>query len=323
MRYQSQEALEKHIESAFPDHYSSCYLLLVPSDYERRALAKTISHKIKKSYRYLSGEKLEANQVLEASYPDLFGEAPFCFVDEVEKMGKKEWTALMESLPLPGLLLLGGRTKVPLSKTFEKEGVILDLTDEKPWDKEKRMLQFVKKRVSQEGKSFMPEALTLFFENQNKSDMALLEREVEKLFAYVGEKKTLETADVEAISLESREETLWQIAEEIVFGEKPYMPKEEIDPFALFALLRSQLEIGAKIASMTESKLPKEEWGQFLPKMWPKALEKKARIAEKLGSCYFLKRLKDLFEVEMLSRSGSGKPLALFSSFCLRSFYGR
>ncbi|MBI3901220.1 MAG: hypothetical protein HY324_03595 [Chlamydiia bacterium] len=197
--------------------------------------------------------------------------------------------------------------------SFEKDGVVLDLSDEKPWDKEKRLTEELIKKGLLEKKKIAPEAIALLFERVGK-ELAFLDSELDKLIAYVGERDLILGQDVLAITAETATRTLWSFAEEMIWEKK--MDAEIPFPFsALAAPLRSQLHIGRTILSLCSTSVPTESWSLYLPKMWPKTLEKRTRQAQALGVEYFDKGLRHLFDLELLARSGQDHEEALLFLF--------
>lgn len=305
MRFSSTRSFQKHLSTAAPDHLCHCYLVIAFDDYERNKILKGIVP----CGVFFSGAEVSGSQILEALSPTLFGSEPAVLVDEVEKLDKKEQQMLAAHLPAAGYLLLGARKKIPLASAVEKEGVILDLSEEKPWDKEKRIAEQLFEKVNRAGKRLASDVPALLFERIG-TDPAMLDREIEKLLCFIGERPTIERSDVFRCCPVTTTHTLWQIAEEVVWGEGKLPPDPNLF-HALLPALRSQLQLGAKIASLS----PREEWSQYLPKVWPKTLEKRRRSVERLGAAYFQKGLRLLFEVELLSRTGSNQFAPLLDLF--------
>jgi len=83
----------------------------------------------------------------------------------------------------------------------------------------------------------------------------------------------------------------------------------------LIPALRSQLHLGLSLATLIEEQCPSNQWSRFLPKIWPKTLEKRSSQAARLGSVYFQKGLEKLFEIELLSRSTSTQYRAMLDLF--------
>lgn len=262
-----------------------------------------------------TGAEASARSIFDAlESPSLFGGDPAVVVDELEKMAKQELKTFAENLPSTGILLLGARAKTALVPLVEKEGVILDLLEEKPWDREKRLLEQLHERVQNAGKRLATDAAPLLFERVGLNP-ALLDCEIDKLICYTGERLTIERADLFRISQESRTHSLWQTAEAIVWEGGAISSLDSGSFHALIPSLRSQLQLGLKIASLLEDGAPPEMWSSAVPKLWPKTLEKRRAQAAQLGSAYFRKGLERLFSLELLSRNGSNQLLALLDLF--------
>lgn len=318
MKYQNLKSFQKHLSSAAPHNLCRVYLVAIGDDFERNSVLNSILGLIQTPDSFpsrFSGENFVLREFLDALYsPSLLGGEPIIILDEFEKVGKKELQPLLDQPLPPVYLLLGSRSKTPYAAAIEKLGVILDLTEEKPWDKEKRISEELATVAKNAGKRFTPEALQLLLDRTEK-DLALYLSEVEKLICFVGEKEIIEREDVLRISVVSRSHTLWQTAEEVIWEGKPFPPIDSVSFHGLVPLLRSQLQIGLKIAALIEMQCPADEWGKHLPKMWPKALEKRSPVAARLGSPFFKRGLQKLLEIELLSRTQSTQYPALLDLF--------
>lgn len=318
MKYQNLRSFQKHLASAAPQNLCRCYLAAVPDDYERaKAIGAIRSYFPASQAIVFSGSEASCREIADALLsPSLFGGEPMVLIDEAEKMGKKELQALSDLVGharLCGYLLCGSRSKTLLTASFEKAGVVLDLTEEKPWDKEKRLGEQISERAAQAGKRLAPDAVPLLFERLG-FDAALLDGELDKLICYVGDRPMIDRSDIFRISASSKTQTLWVAAEEIVW--EGGVPSLDAGSFhGLIPALRSQLSLGMKIASLASSQTPREEWSSHLPKIWPKTLEKRSAQAVRLGSSYFQKGLDLLFEIELLSRTGQTNEAALLDLF--------
>jgi DNA polymerase-3 subunit delta len=304
MKYQNLKSFQKHLSSAAPHHLCRLYLIALADDFERtRALDSVLAHLSPPSARF-SGVDCTLRDVLDAMQTmSLLGD-PVVVLDEAEKLGKKDLQTLSEHLSPAGYLLIGVRAKTPLAAVVEKEGVVLDLLEEKPWDKEKRLADELLERAKQSGKRLAPDVPALLIERLG-TDAALLTSEIDKLLCYVGERPAITAEDVLRLTPASRTATLWQTAEEIIWegGEIPTIDSTTFH--GLVPILRNQLHLGLSLATLIEERRPSDEWSRYLPKLWPKTLEKRSSQAARLGTAYFRKGLDKLFETELLSRSNS------------------
>lgn len=316
MKYQNLKSFQKHLSSAAPHYLCHFYLVAVPDDFERSQILHCIlSHLASQPIRF-TGSDCDLREVLDSMQTwSLLGNSVIV-LDEVEKLSKKNTQVLIENLEAcAGFALFGARSKVKdFAVSIEKIGVVLDLTDEKPWDKEKRLIEELLERAGKTGKKLMPDAASLLLERTG-IDLALLQSEIDKLICFVGERTVIAREDVLAITIANQTATFWQVAEEVIWEGKEFSHLEEGVFHGLTSALRHQLHLGLTLASLIEEKRPADEWGQFLPKLWPKVLEKRSSQASRLGSSYFQKGLEKLFEMELYSRSISTHYQALLDLF--------
>lgn len=316
MKYQNLKSFQKHLMSAAPHHLCRLYLVAIHDDFERNQVLDQILSYLPPSASRLSGADTSLRECLDAiQSTNLFGES-IVVLDEVEKRSKKELEALsLQLVPPSGYVLLGARSKTAsLSAVVEKEGVILDLLEEKPWDKEKRLSEQLIERTQNAGKRLTSDALSLLFERLG-ADLALLESEIDKLICYVGDQEVIGREEILALSPASRTATLWQIAEEVIWEGGEFPSLDGTSFHGLIPALRNQLHLGLTLSTLIEEKCPSDQWSRFLPKLWPKTLEKRSSQAARLGSSYFQKGLKKLFDIELLSRSHSTQYRSLLDLF--------
>jgi len=315
MKYQNLKAFQKHLASAAPHNLCRLYLLLIGDDFERAKTLDAILSFLPVPPLRFSGVDCDLQALLDAAQNfSLFGES-VVVLDEAEKLSKKQAQTLGEHLKSPsGYFLIASRGKTSLSGAIEAEGVILDLLEEKPWDREKRLAEQLAERAKNAGKRLAPDAAALLFERLGV-DAALLESEMDKLICYVAERPLISREDILQISAASKSSTLWQTAEEVIWegGEFPSLDSAAFH--ALIPALRSQLHTGFALATLIEEKTPPDQWNRYLPKLWPKMLEKRSSQAARLGAPYFRKGLEKLFEIELLSRSASTQYRALLDLF--------
>lgn len=315
MKYQNLKAFQKHLASAAPHNLCRMYLIAIHDDFERmKAFDAILAYLVTPPTRF-SGADCDLRAFLDAMQSgSLFGES-IVILDEVEKFSKKQLQTLCDHLGTPvGYVFFGARSKTALAPLVEKEGIILDLLDEKPWDKEKRLAEQLNDRAKNAGKRLAPDATPLLFERLGV-DPALLESEIDKLICYVGNRPTITREDILCISPASRTATLWQTAEEVIWegGEFPFLDATAFH--GLVPALRNQLHLGLTLATLIEEKCPGDQWNRYLPKLWPKTLEKRSSQAAHLGAPYFRKGLEKLFDIELLSRTYSTQYRALLDLF--------
>lgn len=324
MKYQNLKSFQKHLSSAAPHNLCSLYLALVKDDFERGKVMDKISSFFPDPPNYLSCSQAVLRDCLDALRSiSLFGES-LTILDEVEKLSKADLMVLLEHLKeTTGYVILGSRSKVESLASFvEKEGVVFDLLDEKPWDKEKRVVDLIVEQLQNADKKLAPGGSDLLLERVGL-DWALLTTEVDKLICYLGDRSTVSLQDIVNLCPVSKTATLWQTAEEVIWEGEEFGSFDSSSFHGMIPALRGQLHLGLCLATLIEEKRPSSEWGQFLPKLWPKTLEKRSSQAARLGSTYFRKGLERLLDIEILSRSDSTQYMALICLFKAHLAYAR
>jgi DNA polymerase-3 subunit delta len=318
VRYSSRTAFLNQIKVSASSGFSNrIYWIGIPDDYERAEVLESLLRVLATEDRIVqrfSGNGLvlkELSDHLQSS--SLFGGEPVAVIEDGEKIGKADSSRLLELFPTAfGYLIVVAKSKSPLSDAAEKEGIVLDLVAEKPWEKEKRIEQQLDAKVKSAGKLFGPGAFRALLERLDM-DPGILDREVDKLLCYIGEKDRIEKSDVEKIISSSRTFTIWQTAEEWIW-EGTGLTDESLF-HAIIPALRAQLQLGLKIASLLQERASRDEWTKFLPRVFPKTLEKRTSQAQTLGADYFTRGLLVLFEIELRSRTGSTSYGALLDFF--------
>ena len=316
MRYSNKAAFLNQIKSAkSAGALSRIYWIAVSHDYERaeivNALLPMISPTGENVQKWNEVDLVSLGSHLQTS--SLFGDEPIAWLDNAESVTKAQGTALEKLFPRDfGYLICSAKSKCAWSSCVEEAGVVLDLLTEKPWEKEKRIQQTLEQYAHKLGKTIASNALSALLETQDLEE-GILEREIEKLSCYTGDRLHITVEDVEAICPPNRAFAVWQTAEQVVWERKGSL--EEAHFHALIPALRSQLQLGLKIATLLAENASREEWSATLPKVFPKTLEKRTRDASQLGIRYFARGLETLFDIELKSRTGSQHLGALLDFF--------
>lgn len=323
MRYNNKSSFLTQIKSAASTGFlSRVYFVGMPHDYERREICESLLRYLpaNSSLERFSGVGLDLKGLFDhLTTTSLFGGEPVALIEDAEKIPKN---ALQSLFPLSyGYLILAAKGKSVLLDVVEKEGIVLDLLNEKPWEKEKRIQAQLESKVRSTGKTITPDALTFLLERQDL-DVGLLEREIDKLICYTGDRLQIQRTDILAISSSSRSFALWQTAESIIWEGTGVADEDYFH--SLIPALRAQLQLGLKISSLLSSSASRDEWSKALPKVFPKTLEKRTAQAQRFGTHYFTKGLIELFDIELKSRTGASQYGALLDLFRIKLVsYGR
>ncbi len=285
MKYLKMDPFQKHLNEALPDHPSSVYFVLIADVDERRFVAERIVSKLGLFTQWCDGETFAR----ELENLSLFAKKRVLVCDSYE--GKE--------LPLSDdILILTYKSPTSLSKKLEKEGVTLDLSGEKPWDRKSRLQRWLLEIAHARGKKLHPTAATYFLEF-SPDTFAPLVSEVEKAMVYVGDEKEITLQAVKTIATLDPKQNGWQLSEAAVWGGAAVLG--DTDLYSLVGQLRYQLSLGLQIA---EGKPAKGA---------PKKIDKIR--AKGLKASFYREGLKELFELEMKLRSNISNQKLLFDRF--------
>lgn len=324
MKYQSVEAFKKHLQEAYPEHLSSVYMVLGMSPEERKKITAAITFLLKKKvpktlfFSQGAGEASLERLLEPLNTRPLFGEEVIVILEGIEDLKKEENEKLLKMIENPpsfGSLILCGNSFSHYQKA-KKNVVVCDLTEEKPWEKEKRLKSWAALQAKEAGKQFDPEALESLFERVG-SDFAALQKEIEKLICYVGERPLLRLKDVQDITCLKLATAGWQLAEKMIW--EPSTGKEEIgDYFALIGQLRYHLQVGCQIQFFLKNGKFAGDIAKHLPSVRAKNLEKYLKVIPTLPPLFFKEALLHLFNLELALKSSPIPSEHLFDLFLLR-----
>ena len=318
MKFQTVEAFEKHLKEAFPEHPSNIYLVASPHDFERKKWIEEIARFfLKKGECDVKAANDIQEVLIHLNTASLFGGIPVATLDRVEEHDLSKLSTYIAK-PSPFSYLILGASSLKLLSDFydqgKKEMVILDLSQEKSWQREKRIKKQFAAQVAREGKILSAANLDFLF-RELPLEMGILEQELNKLISYVGDKKEISLEDIRAISCTGKAKEGWQIADEIVWNNK--MVTDDLDDSMLFGLIgqiRYYLEKGFVIASLVEKGSSLQEIAEQNPDISSSLLEKYGAKPKK--SSFFKKGLILLFQLELSAKNSAAEPQTLFTLFC-------
>jgi DNA polymerase-3 subunit delta len=311
MRFSSPTSFDKHLRGAFPDHIAAIFMIAVPCHYERKKYLDKLKDLFLKKDRHLRlvrfGDSDISLQQLgeEILTPSLFGGLTLIIVEEADAVKN------LSQLPLvpPGThLLLGSSHFKPLSEFYhrgKKEIVVLDLSEEKPWDKERRLQEWLIAEAAYQRKSISSDVVHELLQRLGP-DIATLDQELAKLICYIGEKPLIEIKDVEAICGQRDLFTGWQLSEKIVWDRPLSLGSKLSDLgflFPFFGQLRYQLQLGLRLAEHLEKGTT--DLKRYFPNLRPAQFDKFLPLAKARKTLFFHKGLKLLYDLEFAAKSSS------------------
>lgn len=225
MKYDNLNAFEKHLADTPSQQFKPLYLVLGKEAFEcQEAIQLLLRFLLPSQSRELSLSTWEAAQIEEealwtALYSrSLFSETRVIWIQQADKLKKSIQEGLEKFLtrPQPSLHLIisasGWQKNTSFYKTIDKEGIILELAEIKPWEKEKRLAEWVNKQAIA-ARKLMPYPVCQSLVRQLGCDPSVLTQELEKLFCFCGERKEITQQDIEAICTKQQNESIWQLGE--------------------------------------------------------------------------------------------------------------
>lgn len=326
MKYNNLRAFEKHLQDSSPEHFVDVYLIISKEQFQCKQaadllinyLSKAQSEKAFNVQRYEAAEIPVEKLITELNSFSFFSQKPIIMLQNLEKapkvlLEKLEPSLAAAKLPVTLILLtssLAASTK--LFKRIEKIGVLLDIPEEKSWNKEKTAQEWLLSLSKQNGKSFAPQACMALIKRVG-TDSSTLFQEHEKLLCYVGDRKEITVQDVQAICTAANIDTIWQLGEAI-FRRDPAnalriskgLLEDELPFVSLLRQLRSQFETEYKICSILSQGGTAKEIGEQFPKMGAFIIERHMQQAQAYGSIPLRNGLLKIDEAELNFKNSLG-----------------
>lgn len=325
MKFVAQEPFEKHANSG---PIAPLYLIGSPDSYERRKMTEklyvTLAERLGDIEKLsFSVQKDSVEKIIEAlNTKSFFSTVLVGWLDEVEKLKAEDAKTLRNYFLKPSTfscLILSGSSLKQLEDIVG--AAILDLNQEKPWDKKERLRRWLVSEAIKEKKKIQPRVVDEVI--AHISDLALLQQEFAKWICAVGARDEITLNDVQSLSSFSSNKSFWQLCDELIWEGKAVRGDTVEDPALLFPLLgqlRSQLEIGLKLSTLLERKVSLEESKKYFPQLKPNTFQKCLEGARKRSPAHFKNGLLHLFELELGLKSGVGTPALLFDLFVAKLF---
>ncbi len=311
MKLMAASALYKHLQEAAENHLSSLYLFAMQSSFEKSSFSEKVYLRFHHFYpevewERFSKEQLSAKEFLERlEERSLFSSRRFVSYEGVESWKKADWESFTKALPAllndTLIILTGDAIGAEYYNQLKGEAIFLDLGKEKPWDKRRRLGESLLILAKEQGKDLAIDALNLLLDRIG-TDQSLLEQELHKLSCFSGSERKITLAMVSQLVLQTKEETVWKIAESVVFQEKGIIDlpcKDMGEWLELLPAMRYFLGLGLQVSAQRES--GKEP---YLPTVKQSGqLERIVKSSGRFPSSYFARALVNLFDLELLAKS--------------------
>jgi len=203
-----------------------------------------------------------------------------------------------------------------LAKLMEKQGQVHRIKEEKPWEKEKKLIQWIIDEAKREGMRLSLQAATTLVQGV---DPQMLKSELDKLicFAYGRGEITLE--DISLLSTPAHHETLWHLGDALLacmagkaltIGKK--LLEEGMAIFSLLASLRSQFSMGIEFLSSGAEAAKKFAY------LKGNLFEKKMQTYKKYGKERLRQGMLLIFETELKAKNSSIDPMLLLELLTIK-----
>jgi len=325
VKYTNIRAFEKHLADTSPKHFSDLYLILGKDSFQRKQMVDRLvtALSVEEKNTGLNVQHFDApDTAIDSLLEELlsfsfFSKKRIVCVQNLDKAPKLFLEKLEAYLaqPNPSLWLilsasaLNANTK--LYKRIEKAGIILDIPEEKPWEREKSAQEWLTAQAAAAGKRFEPQAC-LHLVKQIGTDPAVLHQELEKLLCYIGERKDITVQDVSAISAATNVENIWQLGESIFRRDAPAalrISKALLDDgvafLALLRQLRSQFETEYQVGCILAHGGNGGDVVQQFPYMKGAILEKHMQLGRSYGLEKFKAGLLKIDEIELKAKNSA------------------
>lgn len=321
MKFDNLRSFEKYFTDPTTSRSSSIYLINAKESLEREEALNLLVRFLRPSKRKQSclcfeGEKVSEQELSEALQSRLlFEPSSLIILKQADKL-KKSLQALVEqfledSSPLHVLILMTSSISKNSNfyKAIEKKGLVLDWPEEKPWEKEKRLMEFAQKAFNEERKTLSYPACQSLV-RRSQGNVHLLSQEIEKLICLCDQKKEVTLQDVEAISSYPESETIWKLGEAIFSFEVSHSLKiarrllEEGTSFlTLLRQIRTQFQTDYQVALMHDSGKTDENITSEFPYMRDSILKKHIQNGKNYGLERFRKGLIVIDEMEAKAKN--------------------
>lgn len=331
MKYNQYKAFEKHLQSSTPSNFSALYSLII-KDPGERALAFDLLKKMLNAATVVlfqadsQGEKDLLSQLDDLS---LFPGRQLLHLQGCEKLSKAGQISLEKRIQhiLPSIILVLSAETLSKSSNFykaiEKQGVILEIGEEKPWEKEKSLAEWIIERTQQAKKTIEPDAVNILARGTQGS-LAILASEWEKLLTFCGEKTKISASDVHSICCLSSNDTGWLLGEAILAQNSKQaletahrLLDQGTSLFPLLRSLRHQVTTALFLAT-AEREGKRDMISQKFPYLKGHMLDKQVQAATKFGPRRLAGAIQLIDEYEFKAKDGCDDPKLLLTLLCTR-----
>ncbi len=303
MKYNRVGSFEKHLSEASPSHLSEIYLLIDPEDYVQKKKARSIPPP--GAYREFFDESSVRASVLSDFFemPSMFAKEKwgiFVGVDLFSKNISEKLFRYCSHLPENIRVVLTASVSLPEFKKLEKKAVSLDLSGEKPWEREERYRFYIQKEFDKNNCRISPVLANAFLKKCGIKE-AFIDREIEKMVCYLKDRREFREKDLDLLQ-ENFRFTLFKIGRDILENrlEEALHVIRSLRPPAL-SVLYAIRNLYRQCYRMKE--LPPDQWEKHFPQVKGNLLQKNKEWVDRHSGRYFQEGLKILFDGELFLKT--------------------
>ena len=323
MKFTNGRAFAKHLAEAAPSHFSQLYMIMASDEGERQEAVQSLASALlgpgavlDYSLKAADGEKIVVAELLEELHANsLFASRRILHLYQADKL-KEAAVERLENYfahPNPSVFLVLSTAAMNRGSSFykkiEKAGIILDIEEQKPWEKTADLVRYAEEQFSKAGLSLDHQLCQQIVERAGAQKL-LLQQEIEKLICYMGNRQQVTREDVEAVCVRTSNENGWQLGDAIFRRDASTavhiiqaLLEQEGSIIGLLRQLRSQFQIKYQVGALLASGGGSNEIQQRFPYMKGNILQQNIQAAQKYGQDQLRKGILIIDETELLVKS--------------------
>lgn len=319
MKLDNLRAFDKQLQASAGLQPSTLYTIISKDSYDVKRALESLLRVLPLPVKSYPASQV-ASALADLNTYSLFSEKRIIHLTEIENLDKSSHPALVkafQTLPKEVCLVLSGQALhrgSQLYKNAEENGVIVDIPELKPWEKEKVVEEWVVDHLQGCGKKITPQVAKLLVK-QIGTDQSALFQEMEKLLCYTLDKQVVEMSDVSAITAAASLETIWQLGEalfnrqaEAAFRIASALVDEGNPILTLLRQVRSQFQTEFQVCCILDAGGTKQDVSAQFPYMKGFILDRHVQQATNYGRHRFKKALIKIDETEMAVKSSAVGP---------------
>lgn len=325
MRHAQPRAFIKHLEASSPANFASSYLFIAKDPGDRRWGFDRLKEVLKRAFPDIDVQACEGEGARHKDFmasldtTALLNARRLLLLPDLHLLPKEAVGYLGSALEkIPPLTTLAITTEslsknTAFYKSMEKQGIILEMGEEKAWEKQKYMVEWLMASAVEKGQKVAPDALEFLAQGVGGSWVGLM-NEWEKLTTFAIGEALITAQHVKNVCCLTQSVTGWALAEAILdqdfkkaFRIITQLLQQGEALFSILRQVRSQLMTSLQILSLTET-----GQGEKIELKWPylkgSLLHKQIAAAKKYGERRLIEALEVLDKVEFKAKDTWDKP---------------